>query len=72
MSIFNKRENYKPFEYAHITDPLINAMWAGHWTVNDFSFSADIQDYRTQLSVAEKEVFFNFFVPSQMKFIFIF
>ncbi len=57
MSIFNKRENYKPFEYAHITDPLINAMWAGHWTVNDFSFSADIQDYRTQLSVAEKEVF---------------
>jgi ribonucleoside-diphosphate reductase beta chain len=57
MSIFNKRENYRPFEYGHITDPLINAMWAGHWTVNEFSFSSDIQDFKTQLDDTERDLF---------------
>jgi ribonucleoside-diphosphate reductase beta chain len=56
MSIFTERKNYKPFEYSGITDPLINAMWAGHWTHNEFNFLNDIQDYRTKLTVDEQGV----------------
>lgn len=55
-SIFIERKNYKPFEYSHITDPLINAMWAGHWTHNEFNFLNDIQDYKTKLTEEERQV----------------
>jgi ribonucleotide reductase beta subunit family protein with ferritin-like domain len=56
MSIFKERKNYKPFEYSGITDPLINAMWAGHWTHNEFNFLNDIQDYKTKLTSEEQGV----------------
>jgi ribonucleoside-diphosphate reductase beta chain len=56
MSIFTERKNYKPFEYSHITDPLINAMWAGHWTHNEFNFLNDVQDYKTKLTEDERGV----------------
>jgi len=56
MSIFTERRNYKPFEYSHITDPLINAMWAGHWTHNEFNFLNDVQDYKTKLTKEEQGV----------------
>lgn len=56
MSIFTERRNYKPFEYSHITDPLINAMWAGHWTHNEFNFLNDVQDYKTKLTEEERGV----------------
>jgi ribonucleoside-diphosphate reductase beta chain len=56
MSIFTERKNYKPFEYSGITDPLINAMWAGHWTHNEFNFLNDIQDYKTKLTTEEQGV----------------
>jgi len=56
MSIFTPRDNYKPFEYDFISKPLIEAMWAGHWTVNEFTFSSDVQDYNTKLSKQEQEL----------------
>ena len=56
MSIFTERRNYKPFEYSHITEPLINAMWASHWTHNEFNFLNDIQDYKTKLTEEERGV----------------
>ena len=56
MSIFTERKNYKPFEYSHITDPLINAMWAGHWTHNEFNFLNDVQDYKTKFTEEERQV----------------
>jgi len=55
-NIFQPRTNYKPFEYSHITDPLIKAMWAGHWTHNEFNFKADVQDFKTKLSIEEQGV----------------
>ena len=55
-SIFEKRLSYKPFDYSEITDPLINAMWASHWTHNEFNFKADVQDYHTSLSEEERDV----------------
>lgn len=54
--LLDKRRNYKPFEYGHITDPLIEAMWASHWTHKEFAFSGDIQDYRTKLTLEEQGV----------------
>ena len=56
MSIFDKRSHYKPFEYGNLTNPLIEAMWASHWTHKEFSFSGDIQDYHTKLSIQEQGV----------------
>lgn len=56
MSIFDKRINYKPYEYGHITDPLINAMWAGHWTHKEYTFESDVQDFQTKLTEQEQGV----------------
>ncbi len=56
MGLFDKRATYKPFEYGNITTPLIDAMWGGHWTVNEFTFTSDIQDYKTALTKEEQEV----------------
>lgn len=55
-SIFEKRLSYKPFDYSEITDPLINAMWASHWTHNEFNFKSDVQDYHTSLTEEEQGV----------------
>jgi len=55
-SIFEKRLSYKPFDYSEITDPLINAMWASHWTHNEFNFKSDVQDYHTSLTEQERDV----------------
>lgn len=55
--IFSSRKHYKPFEYSHITNPLIDAMWKSHWTHNEFNFINDIQDYKTKLTDQEREVF---------------
>lgn len=54
--IFEKRTNYKPFEYDSITTPFIHAMWASHWSHNEFNFSSDVQDYLTELTKEEREV----------------
>ena len=56
MGIFDKRRHYKPFEYSDITNPLIDAMWASHWTVNEFTFTKDIQDFNTVLTEEERQV----------------
>jgi ribonucleoside-diphosphate reductase beta chain len=54
MSIFDKRMNYKPFEYPGVlqfTD-LINKSF---WVHSELDFSADIQDFHSHLSKKEKE-----------------
>lgn len=56
MGIFDKRKNYKPFEYDYITEPIIQAIWAGHWVHSEFSFSSDVQDFHTQLTPEEQQV----------------
>jgi len=54
--IFEKRENYKPFDYDHITLPLIEAMLVGHWTYLEFDFMSDVQDFHVKLNDQEREV----------------
>lgn len=56
MSIFDKRVNYKPYEYPHITDPVIEAIWASHWTHREFEFKQDINDFKSVLSDSERGV----------------
>lgn len=56
MSIFEKRKNYKPFEYGEITNPLIYAMWDSHWTHREFNYDSDVQDFKTKLTDEERQV----------------
>lgn len=55
-NIFEKRINYKPFEYDSITTPLVHSMWASHWSHNEFNFTSDVQDYLTELTGGERQV----------------
>lgn len=55
-NIFEPRKYYKPFEYNDETEPFINAIWASHWTHNEFNFKSDIQEFKTELSKEEQEV----------------
>lgn len=56
MSIFDKQVEYKPFKYDHITRPIIEAIWASHWTHKEFTFQSDIQDFKSKLSEEERGV----------------
>lgn len=54
MSIFDKRINYKPFEYPEVlqfTD-LINKSF---WVHSELDFTADVQDFHSHLEPYEKE-----------------
>ncbi len=55
MSIFDEQVSRKPDLYPWTQD-LINAMWAGHWTPNEFSFQSDIQQFHTVLTEQEREI----------------
>ncbi len=54
MSIFDKRTNYKPFEYPGVLQftELINSSF---WVHSELDFTADIQDFHSHLKPHEKE-----------------
>jgi ribonucleoside-diphosphate reductase beta chain len=55
MSILEKRDNYKPFEYPEVQEyiDLINKTF---WVHSEINFTADIQDFKSNLSSVEKEI----------------
>lgn len=53
--IFKKRVNYKPFEYPQVLT-FINNINKSFWVHSEVDFTADIQDFHTNLSDSEKEV----------------
>lgn len=53
MGIFDKRVNYKPFEYPEVLD-YTNALNKSFWVHSEVDFTADIQDFHTQLQDNEK------------------
>lgn len=55
MSIFDNRTNYKPFEYPEILKftELINKSF---WVHAELDFTADIQDFHSNLDESEKEI----------------
>lgn len=55
MSIFEKRINYKPFEYPEVLD-FINALNKTYWVHSEVDFTADVQDFHSHLSENEKQV----------------
>lgn len=54
MGIFDKRENYKPFEYPEVMQ-FVDAMNKSFWVHSEVEFTADIQDFKSNLTSLEKE-----------------
>lgn len=54
MSIFEKRVNYKPFEYPEVLrfTELINKSF---WVHSELEFTADVQDFKSNLTPIEQE-----------------
>lgn len=55
MSIFDKRVNYKPFEYPEVLQ-FTEAINKSFWVHNEIDFTADIQDFKSSLTPVEQEV----------------
>lgn len=55
LKIFEEQISRKPNLYPWAND-LINAMWEGHWTPNEFSFTSDIHQFKTELNEEERDI----------------
>lgn len=53
MGIFDKRISYKPFEYPEVLQ-FIEAINKSFWVHSEVDFTADIQDFHSQLEPHEK------------------
>ena len=53
MGIFDKRESYKPFEYPEVMQ-FVDAMNKSFWVHSEVEFTADIQDFKSNLSMEVK------------------
>ena len=58
MTIFDEQIARKPNRYPWAQE-YINAMWAGHWTPNEFTFTSDLQQYKTELTPQEQVIIKN-------------
>ena len=58
MTIFDEQIARKPNRYPWAQE-YIDAMWAGHWTPNEFTFTSDLQQYKTELTPQEQIVIKN-------------
>lgn len=55
MSIFEKRVNYKPFEYPEVMK-FVDAMNNTFWVHSEVDFTSDMHDYKVKISESEREV----------------
>ena len=58
MTIFEEQIARKPNRYPWAQE-YIDAMWAGHWTPNEFTFTSDLQQYKTEMTVKEQLIIKN-------------
>lgn len=58
MSIFDKRVNYKPFEYPEVLT-FIEAINKSFWVHSEVDFTADTQDFHSHLSPEERNAIKN-------------
>lgn len=58
MTIFDEQIARKPNRYPWAQE-YIDAMWAGHWTPNEFTFTSDLQQYKTELTPQEQVIIKN-------------
>lgn len=52
--IFSKRTNLKPYEYPELA-AYVDAVRHSYWIHTEFSFSSDINDFRTNVTDAERD-----------------
>lgn len=55
MNIFEKRVNFKPFEYPQLI-PYADSINKSYWLVSEFNFTEDIQDFKVRLTKEERSV----------------
>lgn len=55
MSIFDKRVNFKPFEYPETMD-FVDKMNKTFWVHSEVEFTSDVQHFHSNLTPVEKEV----------------
>lgn len=55
MGIFDKRLNYKPFEYPEVMQ-FVDAINRSFWVHSEIDFTADTQDFKSNLNSTEQEV----------------
>lgn len=55
MSVFDKRLGYKPFEYPEVMQ-FVDAINRTFWVHSEVDFTADTQDFLSNLNEVEKEV----------------
>ena len=53
--LFDEQISRKPNLYPWVQD-YISSMWGGHWTPNEFNFSSDVQQFKTELGKNEQEI----------------
>ncbi len=58
MGIFDKRVNYKPFEYPEVLT-FTEAIQKAYWVHTEVDFTADVQDFHSQLTDVEKNAIKN-------------
>ena len=54
-NIFTKRVNYKPFEYPEVLN-FVDLINKSFWVHSEIDFTADLQDFKTNLNDHEREV----------------
>ena len=57
-NIFEKRINLKPYEYPALYE-YVDAIRHSYWIHSEFNFTSDIQDFKTRLTVVEKNAIKN-------------
>lgn len=55
LKIFDEQVSLKPNRYPWVKE-FIDAMHEGFWTVNEFSFKSDVQQFKVELTEQEKEI----------------
>lgn len=58
MGIFDKRISYKPFEYPEVMD-FVDAINKSFWVHSELEFTADVQDFHSQLTDADRNAIKN-------------
>lgn len=58
MGIFDKRVSYKPFEYPEVLQ-FVEAINKSFWVHSEVDFTADVQDFHSQLEPNEKHAVKN-------------
>ncbi|RYG00867.1 MAG: ribonucleotide reductase [Chitinophagaceae bacterium] len=54
MGLFDKRIQYKPFEYPEVLQ-FTNALNKSFWVHSEVDFTADVQDFHAHLTIPEQE-----------------